>query len=743
MRSLDVIGVLALSVVVACSSADEPSIPADSLQQDESFVAIARATSSEATAHQHALDSRGGVTGDGSGDNEAFYIAIHKRELGKKWFLSAFLKQYFPGAVAYGAARSLGTRVVSFKVQNGKLYVFDVDDRKPVSETFDPQVLVEAYPVVTDYAPFNALAGNADYVLFDPSAGLNRFGVLGDAHADGSAGAAWGAQFETELSYLQRFRKIGDGVTYEQVFSGYSDLPSDADGYVETNVFRASGTIGIALRKYQEGSGFQIRPYDPHYFYGDLFNVPDQATIDAYAAHWNIYPGMKPIQWLISPQIAELQTRPEFAAYDIVGAVEQGIEGWNEAFGFVALEAKVAAPTDSYGDDDKNYLIFDGDPTYGAAFANWRVNPNTAEIRGASVYMNAIWFDDSMFQDDPEDGAPTPAVERPVAKPRPRTIALGWDAFPSGNLCTRFHPSFEASGDFPAANSGLRMTKKQKFEAYIRSVVTHEIGHTLGLRHNFKGSLTPPSTSVMDYLTTNDSIATAAPQAYDVAAIRYLYGLSTTAPAQAFCNDSGVRTDPTCATFDRGAQPREQFWTPTYVYFADMVITRGWTNASLNNTVSHYLNGLLGFARTTSDPAVASAVLSTALGKGKAPVTGLTGAPAANADKLATYALLRLFADAPADRGSIVVQPALAQVYADARVQIGQILTNADGVRSFESRRAMVDILKLMQSNEAYDVLVTSRASIAAIRPTLTGSDASLTDELLSRIDAATAVYFD
>ena len=64
--------------------------------------------------------------------------------------------------------------------------------------------------------------------------------------------------------------------------------------------------------------------------------------------------------------------------------------------------------------------------------------------------MNGIWFDDSMFADDPEDGAPTPAVERPVAKARPRTIALGWDVFPSGNLCTRFHPSFEASGALPA-----------------------------------------------------------------------------------------------------------------------------------------------------------------------------------------------------------------------------------------------------------------------------------------------------
>ena len=57
--------------------------------------------------------------------DESFYLAINKSELGKKYFLSAYLTQYFPGAVGYGAARSMGTRVVTFRVQNGKLIVFD------------------------------------------------------------------------------------------------------------------------------------------------------------------------------------------------------------------------------------------------------------------------------------------------------------------------------------------------------------------------------------------------------------------------------------------------------------------------------------------------------------------------------------------------------------------------------------------------------------------------------------------
>src|SRR5438445_12872950 len=73
-----------------------------------------------ASVSKDASTNSGAAAGD-----DSFYLAINKSELGKKYFLSAYITQYFPGAVAYGAARSLGTRVVSFRVQNGKLFVFD------------------------------------------------------------------------------------------------------------------------------------------------------------------------------------------------------------------------------------------------------------------------------------------------------------------------------------------------------------------------------------------------------------------------------------------------------------------------------------------------------------------------------------------------------------------------------------------------------------------------------------------
>src|SRR5262249_13867236 len=148
--------------------------------------------------------------------------------------------------------------------------------------------------------------------------------------------------------------------------------------------------------------------------------VPNTGSTVETAIKWNIHKGMKPIKWLISPEVA--RAAELFPQYDTVKAIKAGVENWNEVFGFKAFEAAVAQPGESFGDDDKNFIIFDADPSFGAAFAQTRTNPTTGEIRGASVYFNAVWLyaGDQEFSDDPL----APAAARPVItlpSQRPRT----------------------------------------------------------------------------------------------------------------------------------------------------------------------------------------------------------------------------------------------------------------------------------------------------------------------------------
>ena len=254
---LGTLGALAL-LAIGLPACTAPG--ADALAGEASFVAIphphdaARAKSALSTSDLPV------ETGDST---ETFYVAIHRRELNQRWFLSAFLKQYFPGAVAAGAARSLGTRIVSFRIQNGRLFVFDVDERKYSSDTFNPEVIIEAWPIV-DYAPFQSLPGADRYVLVDVSAGLNRFGVVADTFNASSPLA----KLSVDLSYMQRFRRLDDGVTFEQILVGAAepaDLRSALPG--EPNPLRAAGTLGIALRRYSDGVDYKATELAPREFY--------------------------------------------------------------------------------------------------------------------------------------------------------------------------------------------------------------------------------------------------------------------------------------------------------------------------------------------------------------------------------------------------------------------------------------------------------------------------------------------
>ncbi|MBX7099387.1 MAG: zinc-dependent metalloprotease [Myxococcaceae bacterium] len=391
--------VLAVGLALSSSGCGqaELTMPSEELSRGVTFVKV---------AHQ-GLSADGGTARYVSGNNQNFYVAINKAELGNRWFLSAYLSQWHPSQNV--PMRSLGTKVVSFKVQNGKLFVFDATDGKAWSDTLDPSVVVEAYPVITNYAPFNSLSSSSNYVLFDPSAGLNRFDVLSDDFAQG-----YSARFEVELAYLQNFKTLADGMSFEEVFTGYTELPGPGILAFE-QPFRGSGTLGISLRRYSEGDGFTPREALGNRYFAsqNVQYVKNGKGTKQLSLRWNVHPGMTPIPWRLSKEVAALAADPRLAGIDVAGAMEKGIESWNQAFGYPVFQVVPTAPEDSLTDDDKNFVVYDPNPSAGYAFANWRENPNTGEIRGASVYFSATFLEAELaaFADAGSVDAGTPVVD--------------------------------------------------------------------------------------------------------------------------------------------------------------------------------------------------------------------------------------------------------------------------------------------------------------------------------------------
>jgi hypothetical protein len=659
---------------------------------------------------------------------EDFYLAISKKELGQRWFLSSYLKQSDFGQHSW----SMGTDVVSFKVQNGKLFVFRAEKDLALSEVIKPEFIIEAYPLVTGVQTFDKISNASDYVLFDPAGGLNRFTVLGENETN----------IDISLVFSQNFRRISDGVTFEQVWSG-SVTPMGEPAV------KLAGTLALGMRRYKEGEGFKSLPLPkvPFYFKSTPRVVQDEGGFTAYAVKWNLRAGEKPIQWVISGLAEKIRREPRLAEFDFVSAIKTGIESWNQVFGFRALEARLATEDENQGQDDVNYFIFDTDLAAGAAYADFRHNPNTGEIRGASVYFPIGRIDSNIPAVGGEESQPVgdgevpPGLATADSNGKGRK-ALKWSGAAIGSACDVGLHSLERLKRQAVAGEGKGISRKDFVERYVASIAAHEIGHTLGLRHNFKGSLLPPSSSIMEYLPTLEKVELGpSPGSYDVEAIRYLYGLSTTPPTSPFCTDEQTNVDPECRRWDKGAMPLPQYFIPWYGAVAALFL-----QGAFPPELIVFVDEIVPHVRGAADPGAREAAYKAAVAPLKLPVGPMVKAEIR--DFLTREVLQRLFVrPLPATPGTprelTAARRPMEPVLSAAVGDVKSFLIDADGSRSMVIRREAADLLQLFQHASGYAALMEARDAITTKLPMLTGNTAIETMDLLKRIQRHLDMYFN
>ncbi len=302
-------------------------------------------------------------------------------------------------------------------------------------------------------------------------------------------------------------------------------------------------------------------------------------------------------------------------------AIYDGIYEWNKAFekaGFAnAIVVKQQDDKDDKDPEDIRYNFFRWiTSNAGFAMGPSRVNPYTGQILDADIIFDADFL--TSWKQEYETFTPQTIAEmtggalelykegttRPRAffDERPHVV---FDRPPSGSDCTlatgmSMQLAFGSAAIMAGADAKINEANLDKLiQQGLKEVTMHEVGHTLGLRHNFKGSKWQSLkdmndaekckgclvATVMDYNPTNivpkgwkqgDYYATTVGP-YDMWAIEYGYkpfsggttgelpelkkiAARSGEPALQFATDEdtrGIDPDPDSNRFDLGSDPLE------------------------------------------------------------------------------------------------------------------------------------------------------------------------------------------
>jgi hypothetical protein len=395
---------------------------------------------------------------------DQFYLVIPKGGLGRDYLFSASLIPQGQSPTSHG----LAGKVVRFELFPDGVDMYESTQGLVVTEDLPARRLLASFPIVRQ---------DAGGVVIDFNKGMRR--VFTQSWTDGGTLDFSAHDNVLEVPQSRVFEMRADGaqlVIRQSVQTRSREMDADVESRFEARYF--------------------ITPYQPGNFEGK-----EPGMVDArYTKYFETEGRLESGTGRISSRIAHFDLKQPVVFYysantppEYVEAVKDGILYWNLAFGKEIVQVKKAPEGVTAPDAKCNVVQWVPWDSAGFAYADVLVDPLNGESEHGQAYMTSAFT----FIGNARARVLLRTLEE-IAEPKKDdkkgAAHLGVPFLGSGACCETDERAFARqfahglqevlASDALTDEAVLRVSQD-----YLREVVAHEVGHILGLRHNFAGSL--------------------------------------------------------------------------------------------------------------------------------------------------------------------------------------------------------------------------------------------------------------